>query len=552
MSGSVIKAGVLFASATGSTTTDSSLLNGQVLDGIDSYGTAGTPTVYVVDSTIGLNVGPTYDAGSFSTLDFNTAASVSLLTTFDVGAKFTAPDGTKVPAGNGTLEFGASALSVGVGSTIVMSGNNDTVIIDSGNAVPAPITGFSGTSGDQIIFKTSAFVAGETYKFMALGTSGFYVGNTLEQAVNLGNIAASKAMAVSNGSGGTIIEAVCFMQGTRIETPLGQTTVEALRAGDLVATRQGDKVIFQPVKWMGHRRIDLSAHPRAERVAPVRIQRGAFADNVPHADLLVSPDHAIFVDGKLICARQLINNTTITQELRLRSVDYFHVELDAHAILVAEGLLTESYLDTGNRGFFGNSSEPMILFPDLTDESDCSMRESASCAPFVWDEESVRPVWERLAGRASAMGLATPVYDTTSEPDLRVVVNGRALAPVSKQGARHTFVLPKDVTEVHVASRAAMPTDARPWMEDRRQLGVYVERIVVRSGHDLFEVPLDHGDLAEGWWDAEQISGELRRWTDGHAVLPLPLTDHLTVLDIYATNSGMSYATESRGERHAA
>ena len=84
-------------------------------------------------------------------------------------------------------------------------------------------------------------------------------------------------------------------------------------------------------------------------MAPIRIQRGAFADNMPHTDLLVSPDHAIFVDGRLICARQLINGTTIRQEKDWTSVEYFHVELDAHAILLAEGLPAESYLNTGNQ-----------------------------------------------------------------------------------------------------------------------------------------------------------------------------------------------------------
>ena len=84
-------------------------------------------------------------------------------------------------------------------------------------------------------------------------------------------------------------------------------------------------------------------------VAPIRIQRDAFADGMPHRDLVVSPDHAIFVDGKLICARQLVNGTTIRQELDWTAVDYYHVELDQHAILLAEGLPAESYLDTGNQ-----------------------------------------------------------------------------------------------------------------------------------------------------------------------------------------------------------
>ena len=36
------------------------------------------------------------------------------------------------------------------------------------------------------------------------------------------------------------------------------------------------------------------------------------------------------------------------------SIEYFHVELDRHDVLFAEGLAAESYLDTGNRGLFAN------------------------------------------------------------------------------------------------------------------------------------------------------------------------------------------------------
>src|SRR5262249_2111860 len=150
-------------------------------------------------------------------------------------------------------------------------------------------------------------------------------------------------------------------------------------------------------------------------VAPVRIQRGAFSDTAPHADLVLSPDHAVFVDGKLICARQLINGTTIRQETDWTSVEYFHVQLETHGILLSEGLATESYLDTGNRGFFANADEPLQLHPDLTDETDYPTREAASCAPFVWDEPGVKPVWQRLADRAAALGQPVVMPETTSD-----------------------------------------------------------------------------------------------------------------------------------------
>jgi hypothetical protein len=97
----------------------------------------------------------------------------------------------------------------------------------------------------------------------------------------------------------------------------------------------------------------------------------------------------------------LINGSTIRQETDWTAVEYFHVELDSHAILLAEGLPAESYLDTGNHGFFANGGAPPVLHPDLTDESDCPARAAGSCAPFVTDEASVLPVWQRLAERGA-------------------------------------------------------------------------------------------------------------------------------------------------------
>ena len=176
----------------------------------------------------------------------------------------------------------------------------------------------------------------------------------------------------STGTDVFLSTVVCYAAGTRILTATGERMVECLMFSHIVLTLSDGELSAQPVKWIGQRRIDLTAHPHPETVAPICIRRGAFADNMPHSDLLLSPDHAVFVDGKLITARQLVNGATIRQEKGWTSVEYFHVELDAHAILLAEGLPAESYLDTGNRGFFANSGEPMVLHPDLTDETGLS------------------------------------------------------------------------------------------------------------------------------------------------------------------------------------
>ena len=72
---------------------------------------------------------------------------------------------------------------------------------------------------------------------------------------------------------------------------------------------------------------------------------------------MVSPGHSICVDviGEvLIPALHLVNGCTIIQT-DITKVVYWHIELDEHDIILAEGLPTESYLDMGNRDFFAEN-----------------------------------------------------------------------------------------------------------------------------------------------------------------------------------------------------
>lgn len=139
----------------------------------------------------------------------------------------------------------------------------------------------------------------------------------------------------------------CFVSGTRILMERGEVAVEDLREGDRVVTVENEGQTVRQVRWIGHRQIDLAIHPDPEMMSPIRIRCDAIGENIPHRDLLVSADHAIFIDGKLIPARMLVNGTTIVKETCARKVHYFHIELDQHSVLFAEGLTAESYLDTG-------------------------------------------------------------------------------------------------------------------------------------------------------------------------------------------------------------
>ena len=343
---------------------------------------------------------------------------------------------------------------------------------------------------------------------------------------------------------GDVIQALCYARGTMIRTPAGESPVEKLRPGKQVITLVDGQEIARPVIWLGHRRIHLTSHPQPETVAPIRIERDAFADGMPHRDLVVSPDHAIFVEGKLICVRQLVNGATIRQELDWTAVDYYHIELDRHAILLAAGLPAESYVDTGNRGFFANSGALSVLHPDLTDDTGRPTREAGSCAPLVWDEASVQPVWQHLADRAAAVGRPVTQHETTTDAGLRLLANRHIVEPIIGNTDLVSFLLPYGAREVRLASRAQSPTEVRPWLEDRRRLGIRVKRIVLRSAEQSREIPIDHPDLTRGWWAVERDGQIMSRWTDGEAMLPLPEMGGLVMLEIHLAGA-MTYIVDA-------
>jgi hypothetical protein len=197
-------------------------------------------------------------------------------------------------------------------------------------------------------------------------------------------------------AGNVLFEAACFVEGTRIGTPDGPVAIEHLRIGDLVLTASGDA---RPVRWLGHRRVETGRHPRPIAVWPVRVRAGAFGEGQPLRDLWLSPDHAIAVDGVLIPVSALINGRTIVREPR-DAVTYWHVELDTHDVVVAEGLACESYLDTGNRAAFDNAGATVQLFASFTRNA-ASVWEQDACAPLVRRGPILAAVRRRLAARAS-------------------------------------------------------------------------------------------------------------------------------------------------------
>lgn len=147
----------------------------------------------------------------------------------------------------------------------------------------------------------------------------------------------------------------CFTAGTRIATPDGPRAVETLEAGDLVLTASG---AAQPVKWLGETNVDTRlTHPA--KVNPICITAGALGGGLPEQDLLLSADHAIEIDGVLYNAGALVNGSTIYQKLQMPrdGFTYYHIETEAHDLVLAEGVAAETYIDYADRDTFDNAAD---------------------------------------------------------------------------------------------------------------------------------------------------------------------------------------------------
>ena len=426
---------------------------------------------------------------------------------------------------NGTLEVGASADlvlpdSVDAGQQVVFAGDTALLTIGSVAGFAATLSGFvttdsidlsnlSGVTSVDIVGGNTLAVstAGPTYDLVFGAGQTFAAGKYFHHA--------------SDGGSGTLLtesDVPCFCTGTRIRTTRGDVPVEHLAVGDRVITAAGSE---RPVCWIGRRQLDIVRHPAPRRVQPVCIRADAFADGVPARDLFVSPDHAVLRDGVLVPARLLINGASIRRDTARRSVCYYHVELDRHDILLADGLAAESYLDTGNRGMFARAGSPLVLHPDVC--NDQARREAESCAPFADLPDQIEPIWQSLAARAVRRGLALPpVPQTTNDPALCLLVDGNRRGPVSVVQGRYVFVLPRTDRLVRLVSRATVRPDTAPWVTDDRRLGVQLRGLLIRTSDGVWPIPLDHPDFGDGWWLPEWHGATmLRRWTNGDAAIPV-------------------------------
>jgi hypothetical protein len=468
------------------------------------------PGVSIAGAGTVVNAGAISAAGSAVLLAANFANRVVV----DPGAVFAgAVDGgnTIGAAAVSVLELAAGSDTLaGVGSSFV---NFGSIAFDPGAGWK--ISGSTaGLAGGEVI---GGFTIGDTIDLAGVSeTINSYAGGTLSLVgtapLNLllpGSFTTAQFSATPDGTGGTDITVACFAAGTRVLTEAGEVEVERLQPGMRVVSLLHRQLL--PIVWLGHRRLRASAHPRPHEVWPVRVCAGAFAPGVPHRCLWLSPDHAVFVNNVLIPVRYLINGATIVQEC-CGEINYFHVELAAHGVLLAEGLPAESYLDTGNRAAFANGAAAVKMHPDFAHD----VWELQACAKLLVEGPAVIAVRERLHARAQALG-----WTTTEAPAPLLLAGGQRIPPYASDDGVVTFHLPSDCRHAQLLSRATIDAHSNPRSTDHRRLGLAVAALAL----DGVDLPLNDARLGIGWHAPEPDW----RWTDGAAELALAGEQTLTV-----------------------
>ncbi len=190
-------------------------------------------------------------------------------------------------------------------------------------------------------------------------------GSFVTSAAKDGTVVKTAGGATSGGNGSVTFTYVapCYCVGTLIESERGPIAVEELAIGDCVKTLGG---AARPIKWIGTRSYDGRFIVGNRDVLPVCVHAGALADGVPARDLWISPHHALYLEGVLIEAKDLVNGVSITQAKKVERVDYFHIELESHDVIFAEGAPAESFIDNDSRIMFHNASEFFVLYPETS------------------------------------------------------------------------------------------------------------------------------------------------------------------------------------------
>jgi len=451
-------------------------------------------TVASSDSTPDLTVaqvylnGATVQDASSANADFT--AALNLPAGLQVGPAFVTSVQTYE---SGTADTGETVhLAAYISQDVTVTGDPSLSLNDGGTALYD-----AAASGPQVaVFDYVVGPSDSTpdLTVTAVNLNGGAITDASGTAVNLlPAINAATGLEVTS-------EAVCFCAGTLITTPAGEVPVERLKPGDHVLTLRGES---RRIVWIGTGQV-MVARGRRSAATPVIVRKGALGDNLPHRDLHVTKGHSLLVDDVLVPVEFLVNHRTILWDDWAQEVKIYHIELETHDVLLANGAPAESYRDDGNRWLFQNANSGWGLPPQ------------APCAPVRTGGEIVDAIWRRLLERAGPRRGAP----LTDDPDLHLMVDGKRIDPMEQSGDKYVFRLAKRPHNVRIVSRSAVPQELGI-ARDARLLGVAVKQMVLAQARRQRTLSADAACLTDGYHDFEPANGI--RWTCGDAAVPAEL-----------------------------
>lgn len=492
-------------------------------------GTTTSPITVTVKGTLTLSNSDTIANGSPSSTvvvaDGGTLILGGYATTTMGLIQFSGSEGTASGQG-GTIEIAAGTTPSILGYITNIT-PNDTIIIDG---IAADGYTYVDSSDDGIANGVYTLTSGGT---AISGTSSFQLPEAYE----------GSTFTVSTINGKTYLNVatvVCFLAGSMIRTPVGEVAVETLQTGDEVITldwRHGLETVSSVV-WAGTAHTNVRPHLSDDQAGwPVRVLKGAISEGVPYKDMLITSEHCLFFDGKFVPVRMLVNGSSIFYDKSITSYDYFHIETEQHSVLIADGVLAESYIDTGNRRSFQQNSKIVSLRP-----ANAEVVQTEMGAPLDVSRDFVEPLFNQLTARAEQLGfeIQSQVAKMTNDADLHLqTAGGMIIRPAREANGRVMFMIPAGVESVRIVSNASRPSDVvGPFVDDRRQLGVLVGEITMfdsASSHTI-DAHLTQSSLT-GW---HAVEGASSRWTNGNAQLPLGKRnpDSVTLVSIEIKSAG--------------
>lgn len=527
----VVNSGGIEFVQSGGVATSTTVNNG----GLEDVDTGATAKGETVESGGTLNV---YSQGSLQsanvsggTVDVNSGGSAADVNVAS-GGKLNVQSGG-VLSGTEVLQNGAKAtIWAAAGGVVDLEGSTNTGLtldgIDTSSAttVTTEVTGFDGSAAGNSDGIVLSGVKAADITSTSYSADGNYVTLSFNEGgsvtLHIDDVSTYGYELSSDADGNAVYE-VCFLAGSMIRTPSGDVAVETLQLGDEVLTFADGQSSVRKVTWAGKAHANVRAGlPDDEAGYPVRILKDAITDGVPYKDMLITSEHCLFFDGKFVPVRMLVNGSSIFYDKSITSYDYYHVETEEHSVITADGMLTESYLDTGNRRAFRQAGSVMSMGGKVK-----SWEEDAAVDLCV-DRAFVEPLFRKLADRSAGIAghLVTEAPQVlTDEPDLYLATDkGAIVRAVRRNGQRYSFMLRAGTRFVRVVSRTARPADViGPFVDNRRVMGVAVADVHLAAAgkqHDI--IAHLKQDKPEGWHETDWADCA---WTNGNALLPLE--DHL-------------------------